>query len=107
MSLKDLGPEALVDVSKGLVVDEDGLAETGGLEGGSPQRKVAATAAGGGGVKELNEDDGKNNKESGDGGGSLQPSPCHSWISNSSSCTNLFEDDDDEECEGDGGRSTY
>ncbi len=79
--------------------EEDGLVEgkTNIRRNGSPCKMKN--------VGELNEDEneGKNNRESGGGVGSLQPSPCHSWISNSSSCTNLFGEDDDEEGEGDGG----
>jgi hypothetical protein len=80
--------------------DEDGLNI---IKNGSSPIKSANKAV------ERNEKDvdektgGEKKKENGDGGGgSLQPSPSHSWISNSSSCANLFEDDD-EEFEGDGG----
>lgn len=82
-------------------VEEDGLIKTtNGLANGgcgSPRKTKGGLSA-----DEPNEDEvaGGNNRGP---GGSCQPSPCHSWISNASSCTNLFGEDDDEEYEGDGG----
>lgn len=85
--------------------DEDGLKNESKKEANgdvSPLKKKKDDSSGDNNDNnEENED--KNNQEK-SGGGSLNASPCHSWISNASSCTNLFEDDD-EEYEGDGGKT--